>query len=105
MECQKIMNLVDNTTNQPSKFTTKYLCKVSDDIRRAQPNSQIKFKNSPLKLSLCDYSDAYILASRTIIITRTQNDAAARQKNERKKEVIFTSYASFTDCISKKNNT
>ena len=35
MECQKMMNLVDNTTNQPSKFTTKYLCKVSDDIRRA----------------------------------------------------------------------
>ena len=46
-------------------------------------NSQIKFKNSLLKLSLCDYSDAYILVSRTIIITRTQDDAAARHK-ERK---------------------
>ena len=26
-------------------------------------------------------------------------------KNERNKEVIFASYAPFTDCISKKNNT
>ena len=35
MECQKIMNFVDSTINQPSKFTTKYLCEVNDDIRRA----------------------------------------------------------------------
>ena len=47
-------------------------------------NSQIKLKNSLLKLSLCDYSDAYILVSGTIIITRAQDDAAARHE-ERKK--------------------
>ena len=28
-------------------------------------NSQIKFKTSMLRSSLCDYSDPYILASRT----------------------------------------
>ena len=31
-------------------------------------NSQIKFKTSMLRSSLCDYSDAYILVSGTIIV-------------------------------------
>ena len=31
-------------------------------------DGQIKFKTSMLKSSLCDYSDAYILASRTITV-------------------------------------
>ena len=34
-------------------------------------NSQIKFKTSILKSSLCDYSDVYILMSGTITITAT----------------------------------
>ena len=57
-----------------------------------------------LKSSLCDYSDEYILASETITITRGGNDDAARQINERNKEVIFKSCAPFTDCISEINN-
>ena len=42
----------------------------------------MKFKKSVLMSSLCDYSDAYILVSRTIIITGTGDDAAARQGKE-----------------------
>ena len=34
-------------------------------------NSQIKFKNSMLRSSLCDYSDAYILVSPTITVPNT----------------------------------
>ena len=32
-------------------------------------NSQIKFKTSILRVSLCDYRDAYILVGGTITIT------------------------------------
>ena len=33
MKCQKIMNLLDNTPNQPSKFKTKNWIETNDDTR------------------------------------------------------------------------
>ena len=33
MEYQKIINLLDNTPNQPTKFTTKNWVEVNDDSR------------------------------------------------------------------------
>ena len=42
-----------------------------------------------LRPILCDYSDAYILVSGTITITRAKNDDAARQFDERNNGVIF----------------
>ena len=68
-------------------------------------NSKIKFKTSMVKSSLCNYSDAYILVSGTIIITGAGDDDAARQGDERNKVVIFENCASFSDCISQINNT
>ena len=63
MEYQKIMNLLDNTPNQTSKFRTKNWVEINDTTRGTyNKNNQIKFKASMLKSSLCDYSDAYILA-------------------------------------------
>ena len=58
-----------------------------------------------LKSSLCDYSDAYILAKGTITITGTGAENNARQADERDKEVTFKNCASFTNCISKIKNT
>ena len=34
MEYQKIINLLDNTPNQPSNFTTKNWVEINDDSRR-----------------------------------------------------------------------
>ena len=68
-------------------------------------DSQIKFKTTMLKSSLRDYSDAYILVKGTITITRAEDDAAARQANERGKGVVFKNCAPFTNCISEINNT
>ena len=42
-----------------------------------------------LKSSLRGYSDAYILVSGTITIIETEDGAAARQADERNKEVIL----------------
>ena len=64
--------MLDNTTNQPSKFNVKNWTKVNDDAQGTHnANIQTKFKNSMLKSSLSDYSDAYIRVSRTIAAPNT----------------------------------
>ena len=72
MKYQKIINLLENTPNQPSKFRTKNWVEVNDESRETyNVNSQIKFRNSILRPSLCDYSDAYIFVSATITVPNT----------------------------------
>ena len=56
-----------------------------------------------LRSSLCDYSDAYILAKGNISVNNTA--AAGADANNTGKKVIFKNCAPFTDCISKINNT
>ena len=61
MEYPKIINLLDNTLNQPSKFRTKNWVDINDDDSGTyNTNSQIQFKLSIVKSSLSDYGDAYI---------------------------------------------
>ena len=73
MEYQKIANFLDDaSSNQPSKFKTKNWVEVNDESRgTCNINSQIKFKTTMLKSSLCDYSDANILVTGTITINNT----------------------------------
>ena len=106
MEYQKIANLIDDTSNQPSKFRTKNWVEINDESRGVyNVNSQIKFKTTMLKSSLCDYSDAYILVKGTITIAGSGDDAAARQADERDKGIAFKNCTPFTNCISEMNNT
>ena len=106
MEHQKIANLIDNTSNQPSKFRTKNWVEINNESRGAyNVNSQIKFKTTMLKSTLCDNSDAYILVKGTITINGRGADAAARQADERNKGVAFKNCAPFINCISEINNT
>ena len=106
MEYQKIANLIDDASNQPSKFRTKNWVEINDESRRTyNVNSQIKFKTTMLKSSLCDYSDAYILVKERILNTGAGADAAARQADERDKGVALKICAPFTNCISEINNT
>ena len=103
MEYQKIANFLDSASNKPSKFRTKNWVEINDDIRGAySPNKQIRFKTAMLRSSLCDYSDAYILAKGNISVDNTGTDAAPTNRN---KKVIFKNCAPFTNCISKINNT
>ena len=104
MEYQKMTNLIDDASNQPSKFRTKNLVEINDESRGAyNVNSQIKFKTTMLKSSLCDYSDVYILVKGTISVNNTA--AAGAGANNTNKKVILKSCAPFTNCISKINNT
>ena len=108
MEYQKIANLIDDTSNQPSKFRTRNWVEINDESRGAyNVNSQNKFKTTMLKLklqsSLCDYSDAYIFVKGTITVNNTAAAGAAANNTNRK--VIFKKCAPFTNCISEINNT
>ena len=74
MEYQKIITLLDKP-NQPTKFRTNNWIEINDDSRGTyNTNSRVKFKTSMLRLSLRDYSDAYILAKGTISITAQPGD-------------------------------
>ena len=104
MEYQKIANLIDDPSNQPSKCRTRNWVGINDESRGAyNVNSQIKFKTTMLKSSLCDYSDAYILVKGTISANNTAAAGAAANNTNRK--VIFKNCAPFTNCISEINNT
>ena len=103
MEYQKIMNFLDNTTNQLTKVTTKNWVGINDEsYRMYNTNSQINFKVSMLRSNLRDYSDSYILVKEIISITRVL--ALAEPDNDGKK-VMYKNCAPFTECISEINNT
>ena len=53
MDYQKVMNLLDNTSNQQYKFRTVNCVEINDDTRGIyNPNSQIKLKTSMSQSSL-----------------------------------------------------
>ena len=86
MEYQKIINLLGNTPNPPTKLRTKNWVEINDDAHKTcNTNSQIKFKASVLKSCLCDCSDAYITVSGTVTIDEEGDDNAAKQADERSK--------------------
>ena len=77
MEYQKVVNLLDNAPNKPSKFKAKDWGELNDDSRGTyNTNSQINFETSVLKSILCNYRDAYILVKETITVAGVGATAA-----------------------------
>ena len=58
METQKIVNLLNNSENEYSKFATKKW-----NIVDSESKGPIKFLTKSIESSLCDYSDAWILVT------------------------------------------
>ena len=104
MEYQKIINFLDNTPNQPTKFTKKNWVGINDDSHGSHnTTSQIEFKTSMLRSSLCYYIYAYyayIFLRGTITIAAL---AGVRENNGI--QVAFKNRAPFTNCINERNNT
>ena len=68
-----------NTSNQPFKIRTKNWVEINDDAWETySTDSHIKFKTAILKSSLCDCSDAYILATGNTTVAGVGATAAAR---------------------------
>ena len=103
MEHQKIINSLDNTTNQPSIFRTRNWVGVNDESQGIyNANGDIKFKTSVMRPNLSNYSNAHIHVKATVNVPNTA--AAAAPVNYTNKKVIFKKFAPFTNCISKTDN-
>ena len=97
-----MINLLDGTTNKPSKFRTRDWVEINDESKGRYDNSNITFKTFVAGSKLCDCSDAYILVKGTIAVSNTAGAGAA--VNNTDKKVIFKNRAPFTNCITEINN-
>ena len=62
MEYQKTANLLNNESDQTSKFRTRNWIEINLESRGNYANGHIKFKTIMLRFNLYDYADSYILA-------------------------------------------
>ena len=64
MEMQKIVNLLNNSENEYSRFATKKWSIIDSESKGSYSReNSIKFLAKSIESSLCDYSDAYILVT------------------------------------------
>ena len=96
METQKIVNLLNGSDNENSKFATKKWYVIDSESKgNYSHENPIKFLTSSLESSLCDYSDAYILVTGNITVTGGNANT----------KVVFENCAPFENCRIEINNT
>ena len=96
METQKILNLINDSNNENSKFATKKWYNIDSESKgNYSPDDEIKFLTSSLESSLCDYSDAYILVKGNITVTGGNANT----------KVAFKNCAPFEKCRTEINET
>ena len=72
METQKIVNLLNSSENENSKFATKKWYVIDSESKgKYSHHDPIKFLTKSIESSLCDYFDAYILVTGNITVTET----------------------------------
>ena len=95
METQKIVNLLNGSDNENSKFATKKWYVIDSESKgNYSQDDPIKFLTKSLESSLCDYSDAYILVTGNI--AATPNNAVT--------QVVFKICAPFKNCRTEIND-
>ena len=95
METQKIINLLNDSSNEESKFATRkwYVIDSQTAKGKYKQSDTIKFETETIKSSLCDYSDAFILVTRNITVAADDNT-----------DVAFKNCAPFSACTTKIND-
>ena len=108
METKKIVNLLNSSENEYSKFATKKWYVIDSESKGVYSHeNEIKFLTSSLESSLCDYSDAYILVTGNITVTRTiaGDPVQRKQPLNAATQVVFKNCAPFKDCRTEINDT
>ena len=96
METQKIINLLNGSDNEDSKFATKKWYVINDESKgNYSQENVIKFLIVSIESSLCDYSDAYILVTGNFAVTGGNENT----------KLAFKSCASFKECSIEINGT
>ena len=95
MEIQKIINLLNDSNNEESKFTTKKWYVIDSQTAKGKYNqiSSIKFETESIESSLYDYSDVFILVTGNITVTADNNT-----------DVAFKNCAPFSTCKTEIND-
>ena len=82
METKEIVNLLNGSDNENSKFATKQWYVIDSESKgNYSPDNRIKFLTSWLESSLCDYSDAYFLVTGNITVPVSNANTKAAFKN------------------------
>ena len=99
METQKIVNLLNSSENEYSKFATKKWYVIESETKGGYSNKNlIKFLTSSIESCLCDYFDAYVLVTGNIAVTRTTAGSLARTQCRRKQEITAATQVAFKSC-------
>ena len=107
METQKIINLLNDTDNENSKFATKKWHVVDTESKCNYSHENRKFLTSSLESNLCNYSDAYVLVTGIITVTRTITGDPVQRKQvlNTATHVVFKTCAPFENCRTEINDT
>ena len=71
METQTIVNLLNGSDDENSKFATKKWYIIDSESKgNYSQNDEIKFLTRSIESGLCDYCDAYILVTGNISVKR-----------------------------------
>ena len=82
METQKIINLLNSTKNEYSKFVRKKWCVIDSELKgNYSQENPIKFLTNSLESSVCNYPDAYILVTGNTNIAGGNNNTKVAFKN------------------------
>ena len=82
METQKIVNLLNNSENEYSKFATKQWYVIGSESKgKYSHENPIKFLTNSLESNICDYSDAYILVTRNNAVVGADDNTKVAFKN------------------------
>ena len=100
MEYDKINNLLDNESENVSKFVTRDYVRVNSLSNTYNENKSIRFKTPMLQSDLCDYADAYILIEGTITVNGIVN-GVENEIIRRNRKIILKNNARFVSCITK----
>ena len=95
METQKIMNLLNDSSNEEPKFAIEKWHVIDSQTAKDKynQNSFFKFETECIKSSLCDYSDAFILVTGDITVN-ANNDT----------DILFKNCAPFSTCKTEIND-
>ena len=111
METQQIVILLNGSDNEKTKFATKKRYIIDRESKGNYSHlNPIKFLTKSIESSLCDYSDAYILVTGNITVTRTIAAAAGgdpqrKQPLNAATQVIFKNCAPFKKCSTEIDGT
>ena len=94
METEKIINLLNDSSNEESKFATRKWYVIDSQTKKCKykQGETIKFETETITSSLCDYSGAFILVTGNITVAANNNT-----------DVAFKNCAPFSTCATKAN--